>query len=93
MKHCNTIHQAPDTAPDTVLDGVGWPGLTLLLAGVLTLASTFGDLDTGPGPFTGTGLALIAFAVGFTWVVIEHRRYRAWQDTQEEHQPRVAVGE
>ncbi|WP_067686342.1 hypothetical protein [Nocardia jejuensis] len=63
---------------DTVLDSINWPGLTLLLFGVLTLAWTF-TTATGPSPIralSGTIAASVAVIAGFAWTAVEYLRNR-----------------
>lgn len=66
--------------PDTVLDGVDWPGPTLLLAGVALLAWTVSDLEDGGRLVAGAVATLLVVIVGLVWITVEHLRFRARQD-------------
>ncbi|AYF74841.1 hypothetical protein D7D52_14275 [Nocardia yunnanensis] len=62
--------------PDTVLDGVDWPGPTLLLAAVLILAWTVSG--AADGRLLGGSLAtLVTLLTGLVWITLEHLRFRA----------------
>ncbi|GAB0105022.1 hypothetical protein JMUB6875_40000 [Nocardia sp. JMUB6875] len=66
--------------PDTVLDGVDWPGPTLLLAGVALLAWTVSGLDDGGRLLAGAVGTMATVIVGIVWITVEHLRFRARQD-------------
>ncbi|WP_458685577.1 hypothetical protein [Nocardia tengchongensis] len=72
--HHGTLESTP---PPTVLDGVDWPGLTLLLLGVIASALTVSKLDSGIWTLTGITATAIASVTGFVWIAFEHTRYCA----------------
>ncbi|MVU76869.1 hypothetical protein GPX89_06375 [Nocardia sp. ET3-3] len=71
-------------APETILDGVDWPGPLLLLLGVALLAWTMGDNDAGISlRLLGVLATVVSLATGFAWIAVEHQRFRA--SSEKEH--------
>ncbi|WP_067690017.1 hypothetical protein [Nocardia jejuensis] len=76
MTHYYGISEsAHTTTPPTVLDGVTWPGLSLLLLGVLTLAWTLTGTDSDDWTIAGASATAVALISGFVWITIEHNRF------------------
>ncbi|MBL1075908.1 hypothetical protein JK358_16040 [Nocardia sp. 2] len=82
MTHTNAVPVSAtrkSQPPETILDGVDWPGPALLLLGVIALAWTFTgtDIVTGLRAVGGSVVTVLALVAGSVWIVLEHNRFRA----------------
>ncbi|MFJ4653301.1 hypothetical protein ACIP5Y_18725 [Nocardia sp. NPDC088792] len=77
MGRAQTITDTSSALPETLLDGVDWPGLVLLAAGVAALAWTITGSSSGPGfRLVGGAVATaITLITGFVWITVEHKRF------------------
>lgn len=62
------------STPPTLLDGVSWPGLALLLIGDAVLVWALDE--GGSGGWALAGIAAITLLIGLTWITLEHNRFR-----------------
>jgi hypothetical protein len=76
------ISDASPALPDTLLDGVDWPGLVLPAVGLATLAWTITGSGYGSGLRVTAGALATAVCLitGFLWMAVEHNRFRNTQE-------------
>lgn len=66
-------------AGESIVDSRNWPGLTLILLGLVAVGATLTAAGYGFAGWTaiGAGVAVLCLAAGIGMVMLEHRRVRS----------------